>query len=77
MFSKPSGIVIRGPGGNTAIFGYESVDAFVLEGTGVTVCLYRFTAGGQVVGRGVRYVRDESTLYTRADVMLARRQTVA
>lgn len=45
VFSKPSGIVIRGPGGNTAIFGYESVDAFVLEGTGVTVCLYRFHRG--------------------------------
>jgi hypothetical protein len=76
-FSKPSGIVIRGPGGHAAIFGYQTVDAFVLEGKGVAVCLYRFTAGGQVVGRGVRYVRDESTLHTRADVMLVRRQTVA
>ena len=77
VFSKPSGIVTRGPGGNAAMFGYRDVDAFVLEGKGVTVCLWRFTVGDQVIGRGIRYIRDESMLYTRADVMLARRQTVA
>lgn len=79
VYSEPKGIVSRVSGGGgigllggIALLGYDTVDAFVLEGKGVTVCLYRFSATGAVIGRGVRYIRDANMSFTRADVMLVR-----
>ena len=50
---------------------FDEADAFVLEGKGVVLYLYNFRLSNQaLVGRCLRYCRDETSAFTRADVEL-------
>jgi hypothetical protein len=73
ILTRPSkgpaqGVAVTFPG----LPGYDTVDAFVLEGQGVTVCLYNFTIAQHIVGRCVRYIRAGNASFTPADVVLAK-----
>lgn len=49
----------------------DSVDAISIPTQGVLLCLYVIKQDGRPIGHAVRYLREESLLYTKADVMLA------
>ena len=50
----------------------QVVEVLEIVNQGVTLCLYRFLVRNNVIGHGVRYIRDENLSFTRADVMLVR-----
>jgi hypothetical protein len=50
----------------------DTVDVLPLTEQGVIVALYAFRTGETVIGHGVRYIRNETSSYTRADVMLVK-----
>jgi hypothetical protein len=57
--------------GGGVMFGLvEQMEVIALPAQGVRLCLYTITAAGQPIAHAVRYIRAESALYTRADVML-------
>ncbi len=47
-----------------------SVEVLEIANQGVTLCLYSFQDGHNVIGHAVRYMRDANSSFTRADVML-------
>ena len=56
----------------TQFLGYDAVQVLPLPQQGIVLGLYTFRANGSVIGHGVRYRRNASISYTRADVMLVR-----
>ena len=56
----------------TGLLGHEMVPIFDLSEFGVYLGLYSFKHNGKVIGYGVRYMRNETWSFTRADVMLVK-----
>ena len=67
-----TGVITR-VGPKLTLFGYEDGPIFDLqEKFGVWLGLYAFKYDNQIVGYGVRYMRDQNWSFTRADAMLSK-----
>jgi hypothetical protein len=49
----------------------DAVDTITIPSQGVMLCLYEIRQSGRTIGHLLRYIRQENTLYTRADWLLA------
>jgi hypothetical protein len=59
------------PAGGVATGLTDAVDTITIPSQGVMLCLYEIRQSGRTIGHLLRYIRQENTLYTRADWLLA------
>ena len=59
------------PAGGVATDLMDAVDTITIPSQGVMLCLYEIRQNGRTVAHLLRYIRQENTLYTRADWLLA------